>query len=216
MNSFNIRFTVFVLLASAILLSYVYGNWNFVVANNTQDSPVMLLSNNRGGTSSAVHIGNGYIITSNHGISNDHTATITTESGVEISAVHLWSAERYDIALFRAQGNLDVGTYALDCSPLQLHDRLYFIGNPMLLRDITLVGSVAGNALYNVTGIWKHLVPVQAPIVPGMSGGAAIDDRGNLRGINIGTMIHNQGFAYSYTGISYIVPSDAICMLLNK
>jgi serine protease Do len=216
MNSFNVKFMIFILLSFAIVLGFNFKPWLVSSQHKHVDSPVLALTNSQGRTSSAVYIGNGYILTSDHGLNDDKAVTLTTESGDEVLANHLWSAERYDIALYRVEGRINTRSYTLDCSPLELHDRLYFIGNPMVLRHITLTGTVAGDPLYNLTDIWEQVVPVQAPIVPGMSGGAAIDSRDRLRGINIGTMVHRQGFGHSYTGIGYIIPSEVICMLLGK
>jgi serine protease DegQ len=208
---------IFVLLSLAIISSFVGFEQVF---NRTPavelDSAVMLAVNHRGHSSSAVYIGNGYVLTSHHGLADGKTLTLTTESGVEIESDHLWSAESYDIALFRVDTELNINSYNLDCSPLYLHDSLIFVGNPLNLTHITVTGTVAGNPIYNLTERWSYLIPVQAPIIPGMSGGAVIDLRGNLRGINVGTMILNQGFAFSFTGVSYIVPGDVICMLLNR
>lgn len=216
LNNYIIKIAALVLLASTLIASFVYSNWSNNRTTFVVESPNLLLRTANGGSSSAVHIGNGYILTSHHGLSSDRIVTLFTQSGVEIEAQHLWSAERHDIALYLAADYSKISSYTLDCTPLLLHDQLYFIGNPLMMRDITMIGTVAGNSLYNIMSTWAHVVPVQVPIIPGMSGGAVIDIVGNLRGINIGTMIHNQGFAFSYTGLSYIVPSEVVCMLLNQ
>jgi serine protease Do len=180
------------------------------------DSAIFIAANHRGNASSAVYIGNGYVLTSHHGLGDQKTLMLTTESGMEVESEHLWSAERYDIALFRIDPDLNINSYALNCNALEFGEQLIFLGNPLNLTHITVLGTVAGRSIYNMTDRWSHIIPVQAPIIPGMSGGAVVDIHGNLRGINVGTMILNQGFAFSFTGISYVVPGDAICMLLGR
>jgi S1-C subfamily serine protease len=212
----DFRFIILLILSVLITVEINFKPWYLILQNQELASPVLFLTNTRGGSSSAVHIGNGYILTSYHGLLNDRIVTLTTSDGVDVPAVYLWSDENYDIALYRSEDTLNINSYTLDCRPLQIHDQLYFVGNPMMMRNVTLNGTVIGNPIYNLASTWNQVVPVQAPLVPGISGGAAIDRWGRLRGINIGTLIHNQGYAsYSYTGLSYIVPGEVICMLLE-
>jgi S1-C subfamily serine protease len=207
----------FMILSLAIVSAFMDWNYRFNTEIIERDSAFLLVTNSQGHTGSAVYIGNGYVLTAYHVLSaSDKNLTLTTNSGAEIAAEHLWSAERYDIALFRVAEDVNLDSYTLTCEPLVLHEQLMFVGNPLNITHISVFGTVAGDPIYNATEIWSHLIPVQAPIIPGMSGGAVVDLNGNLRGINVGTMVLNQGFAFSFTGISYIVPGDVICMLLNR
>ena len=69
--------------------------------------------------------------------------------------------------------------------------------------------------------MWKRAIPVNATILPGMSGGAVVDDNDDLRGINVGTLRAVSGMTpmgpqASFTGISYIVEAEDICFLMGK
>ena len=181
-----------------------------------KESAVLILKNNRNAVSSAVHIGNGYVLTSLHGISDDTEIELTTESAVMLDSKLLWTSNFYDIALYQIDKYNMLEKYTVDCTPLELHEELTFKGNPLNLRHISLKGIVAGKTILDMTKDWSHLVPVQATIAPGMSGGPAIDTSGKLRGINIGSMVQRHPVGHTFVGVSYIVPTEAICKLLAR
>jgi hypothetical protein len=81
-------------------------------------------------------------------------------------------------------------------------------------------GRVSSQAL-EIPSMWKRAIPVNATIIPGMSGGAVLDSNGNLRGINVGTLTAVVGMTpfgpqTSFTGIAYFVSSSDICFLLGR
>jgi S1-C subfamily serine protease len=69
--------------------------------------------------------------------------------------------------------------------------------------------------------MWKKALPVNSTIIPGMSGGAVINNKNELKGINVGTMTAIVGMTplgpmTSFTNISYIVEAADICFLMGK
>jgi S1-C subfamily serine protease len=167
---------------------------------------------------SAVHVGNGYFLTAAHAIREDVTKlNLVTSSGQNMEAVVLWKAINNDLAVLHVTDDLSNLSFSkLDCSPLTVGDHLKFIGMPGRLDFIQTHGRVAGDYQYDMMPLWKRVIPVDGVIIPGMSGGAVLDERGYLRGINVGTMVGNMGFMSSYTGISYILSGEDICFLLIR
>lgn len=187
-----------------------------LISNQPNEAATMLLTNHRSGTGSAVHIGNGFILTAHHNLQGTPEVELTTVNGVSIEAVHLWSSETTDISLYYTEEFENLQSYLLICDPLNTGDELTFIGNPMNLTNIEMQGRVAGDIAFDLAPHWTILVPVQAPIVPGMSGGPAIDHNNRLRGINVAAMIDSRSFSFSYTGMAYIVPGETLCRLLSR
>lgn len=186
--------------------------------------PVVLAYNeSQQNRSSAVYIGDGYFLTASHILGRDQKQVVL-ETNLEqrLVADVLWSAREYDISLLYTEhyDSVEIASYSIDCSPLEIGDELRFIGNPVNATFITLWGRVSSFET-SVDNMWRRIIPVDASIVPGMSGGAAVDEDNRLRGINVGTLravvgMTPMGPDASFTGISYIVEAEDICFLMGK
>jgi serine protease Do len=171
---------------------------------------------------SAVHIGNGFFLTANHVLGQRQSEIVlVTNLGQTFLSDVLWTSADYDVALLHAPNinDVDIDRHILVCDSLSIGDDLMFVGNPMSLRFIHTWGKVASISM-SVENMWKKVTPVNAVIIPGMSGGAVIDTNGFLRGINVGTMVGPTamtmfGPTLSFTGISHIVEGRELCLLLG-
>lgn len=185
--------------------------------------PVVKLYNETGGRSSAVHIGQGYFLTVSHAFSDDQEVLgLETNKGDTISADVIWDSRSYDIALLHSElyQNVKIDYYEIDCSRLEVGDKLSFIGNPTHVDFAKSWGRVSTEKTQDVS-IWRSVLVVNGAIIPGMSGGAAIDGKNRLRGINVGLLTHQTGNSMmgpirTFTNFSYIVPSDDICFLMGR
>lgn len=176
----------------------------------TADAVVKLTTDR--GHGSAVHIGGGLYLTAAHVVRSDDSYRVVTSTGETASAEVLWRADKYDIAMVRAEiGGIDA--VDLECRAPGFGEALEFRGNPLNLEHVSTWGRASG-AARNVGTHWAEAVPVDAAIVPGMSGGAVLDADGDLVGINVGVMIMRVGMAGGPAGIGYIVPGDTICGLM--
>lgn len=208
-----------VLILGAILL---YNSKNIKQIEETAIPVVLAYNETQERYSSAVYIGNGYFLTAAHILANDQkTVVLETNLNQVLVAELLWSANEYDISLLYARDYdlVNIDQFDLDCAPLLIGDELRFIGNPANLKFISTWGRVS--SFETSAGIWRRVIPVDAVIIPGMSGGAAVDENNQLRGINVGTLraivgMTPMGPDASFTGISYIVESSDICFLLKK
>lgn len=170
------------------------------------------------GHASAVHIGNGFFITVNHALSDETNSVLLQSTKWELptSADVLWTSKIYDIAYLDATDEFEIDHYDISCEPLVTGQELEFHGNPGSLEDIITYGKVSNqNEISDF--IWKSVVVVNTTILPGMSGGAVLNDNKELVGIIVGTNMRQTGpYSSSHTEISFIVPSTTICKLLNK
>lgn len=209
------------------IFAIVIGIWFLVTAEEKQTDiaiPVVLAySENQQNRSSAVYIGDGYFFTASHVLGEDQKQVVL-ETNLEqrLVADVLWTAKEYDISLLYTEHHesVEIDSYSIDCAPLEIGDELRFIGNPSNAEFITTWGRVSSFET-SIDGMWRRIIPVNASIVPGMSGGAAVDDNNSLRGINVGTLRAMVGMTpmgpdASFTGISYIVEAADICFLMGK
>lgn len=162
------------------------------------------------GHGSGVHIGNGYVLTAAHVVGANKIMTVTDSERRVLAGEVLWSNAAYDVALLKLPGAAYVETASLSCAPNYVHQRVSVYGNPQDLEFVFTSGQVNGVA--RKWAIWRELVPVDITIIPGQSGGAAIDDLGNVVGIAVGVMI----WQYGLTGQGFIVPGSVICQLMGR
>jgi serine protease Do len=214
-NSKNTSFLILSLLL--ITVGYFFYSDDIIAKFNTPSQPPLLIvTDTTRDIGSAVHVGNGYILTAYHVISNTENVSFLSVDEQQIDAQHLWSVERYDIALYYSEQTENLQSYKLDCNAPVLNQQLFFTGNPLGFRNITVEGRISGDAVSGISRNWQTVYPVQAPIIPGMSGGPAVDFHGRLRGIIVGAIIQNQMYGFTFTGLGFIVPSDVICLLMSK
>ena len=189
----------------------------YVVANPDPMSATVKLSIKGGGHGSGTHIGGGYIITAGHVAEHEgDTLTARFENGKEHEAITLWSNSRYDIALVKID-DVDAPASHLECRTPEPGEELRFLGNPLALEWVTTRGYVAGPPTNAYSKAWDTVLPVDAAMAGGMSGGGAFDADGELLGVNVGIPI--QSFSWSdgtATGISFIVPGETVCGLLAR
>lgn len=165
------------------------------------------------GHGSATHIGNGIFLTAAHVVKDQETVKIKSENGNIRSGSVLWASDKYDVALILSEGS-GIGVAEIDCRMPIIAENVTLTGNPLNLDDIITWGKVAGSA--RPVGPWANVVPMNAAIAPGMSGGGAFDDDGDLIGVNVGVMIMPMGLGGGPVQISYMVPADTVCMLLGR
>ncbi len=161
------------------------------------------------GTGSGVIISNdGYIITNNHVIDNAKTLEITLNDKRKFVAKIIGTDPNTDIALvkidtkdlpyipFGNSDNIKVGEWVLA------------VGNPFNLSSTVTAGIISAkgrniNINKNTRAI-ESFIQTDAVVNPGNSGGALVNTRGELIGINSAI----ESITGSYMGYSFAVPSN--------
>lgn len=162
---------------------------------------------------SATHIGGGFFVTAAHVLRDGKEANLKTGTGDIMVADVLWASVEYDIALMHVD-EVSIPFVTVDCRTPEYGEDLEFVGNPMNLEYVTTWGRVSGESI-NIPGYWGDALPVNATIIPGMSGGGVFDADGELVGVNVGTMVMQVGMGGGPASIGYIVPSKTLCYLLG-
>lgn len=158
------------------------------------------------GTGSGVIISqDGYIITNNHVIDNATEIMITLNNKKEYKAKLIGKDEAIDIALVKIEAkDLPFITFA-NSDQVKIGEWVLAVGNPYNLTSTVTAGIVSakGRDLGNNNRMESY-IQTDAAVNPGNSGGALVNSRGELIGIN--TAISSQTGAY--VGYSFAVPSN--------
>lgn len=148
----------------------------------------------------------GYIATNNHVVANGEQIEVTLNDNKTYKAKLVGADPVTDVALLKVDAQeLPVIPFG-DSDSLRLGEWVLAIGSPFNLRSTITAGIVSakGRSLPDMSGEFKieSFIQTDAAVNPGNSGGALVNTRGELVGINT-AIASNTG---SYTGYSFAVP----------
>ncbi len=146
----------------------------------------------------------GYIITNNHVVEGADELKVLLNDERELTAKVIGTDPKTDVAVIKIDAeNLPAATLA-DSAKLRVGDIVFAIGNPLGVGQTVTMGIVSATGrrvgiLEEVAG-YEDFIQTDAAINRGNSGGALIDARGRLVGINsaiISTSSGNIGIGFS-------------------
>lgn len=158
------------------------------------------------GTGSGVIISeDGYIVTNNHVIKDATEIEITLNNKKSYKAKLIGTDSKMDIALLKidADEKLPYTAFA-NSDSVKVGEWVLAVGNPYNLTSTVTAGIVSAKARNLDTNGIQSFIQTDAAVNPGNSGGALVNTRGELIGIN--TMISSM--TGSYVGYSFAVPSN--------
>lgn len=183
-----------------------YSIYDFFFGNTPERVP-----REQSGMGSGVIItSDGYVVTNSHVVSGADEITVTTENNKSYKAKLVGNDAVTDVALLKIdQESLPYLTFGSSDS-LRLGEWVLAIGNPYNLRSTVTAGIVSAKArsMASMDGEFKieAFIQTDAAVNPGNSGGALINTKGELVGIN--TAIASR--TGSYAGYSFAVPSTIV------
>lgn len=153
--------------------------------------------------------GDGVIVTNNHVVDGADALKVVLSDRREFDAKLVVADPRTDLAVLRIEGlqeRLSALAFA-DTRGLQVGDMVLAIGNPFGLNQTVTSGIISALARTEV-GIndFSFFIQTDAAINRGNSGGALVDMRGDLVGIN--TAIFSEGGGSN--GIGFAIPSEMV------
>ena len=166
----------------------------------------------RGSGSGVIIRPDGYIVTNNHVVSGATKIQVTLNNNDQYEATVVGTDPATDVAIIK------VDATGLPCLPMGDSDQLRLgewvlaIGSPLgaQLRSTITAGIVSakGRSMPDNSGEFKieSFIQTDAAVNPGNSGGALVNKKGELVGIN--TAIVSQ--TGSYTGYSFAVPVNIV------
>ena len=145
-----------------------------------------------GSGSGVIISSDGYIITNHHVIETAEDIQITTNNNQSYNAKIIGSDEQNDIALLKIETS-DELPYAVfgDSDSTQIGEWVLAVGNPFNLTSTVTAGIISAKSRnLDPTGrTTQSYIQTDAAVNPGNSGGALINDKGELIGINL-SLIH--------------------------
>lgn len=159
------------------------------------------------GTGSGVIISSdGYIVTNNHVIDSANEIEITLNNKKKYKAELIGTDKSNDIALLKIDAEMDLPYIPFsDSDNVKVGEWVLAVGNPYNLTSTVTAGIVSakGRDLEGNSAV-DSFIQTDAAVNPGNSGGALVNTRGELVGIN--TAITSK--TGSFVGYSFAVPSN--------
>jgi len=162
------------------------------------------------GTGSGVMISpDGYIITNYHVIENSTEVIVTTNDNKEYEAEIIGIDEVYDIAILKINSDLNLDyVFFGDSDSTLVGEWVLAVGNPYNLNSTVTAGIISSKSrdLNEYDQKNQSFIQTDAAVNFGNSGGALVNTKGELIGIN--TLI--QSMTGGYVGYSFAVPSNTV------
>lgn len=166
--------------------------------------------NGRGSLGSGVIVGgDGVIVTNNHVIEGADEYLVVLSDRREYPAELILADERTDLAVLRidTEGEpLPALDYA-DTRGVEVGDLVLAVGNPFGVGQTVTTGIISATARTDV-GIsdYSFFLQTDAAVNPGNSGGALVNTRGDLVGVNTAIFSRSGGS----NGIGFAIPSEMV------
>jgi Do/DeqQ family serine protease len=155
----------------------------------------------------------GYVVTNNHVVDQADEIIITLKDGRQIEAKKLGSDADSDIALLQIDADDLTEIIISDSDKLRVGDFAIAIGSPFGLGQTVTSGIVSalGRSGLNIEN-YEDFIQTDAAINSGNSGGALVNLRGELIGINTAILGPNGG----NVGIGFAIPSNMMHNLAKQ
>ena len=155
----------------------------------------------------------GLIATTSHGLERNWPITVVLNDQREFDAEIVLTDRRTDLAILRIKGSQDFATVQLGNSDeVRVGDLVLAIGNPYAVGQTVTHGlvSAVGRTQLQINN-YEYYIQTDAAINPGSSGGALLDARGRLIGINMAIVSQTRG----WQGIGFAVPVNMVAFVAD-
>lgn len=151
---------------------------------------------------------NGYIVTNSHVVQNSDKIEVTLSNKKQYIGELIGTDQSTDLALIKIEANeLNFSVFG-DSDALKVGEWVLAVGNPFNLESTVTAGIVSakGRSIDILEGQDRieSFIQTDAAVNPGNSGGALVNSRGELIGINT-AIITRSG---RYEGYSFAIPSN--------
>jgi serine protease Do/serine protease DegQ len=159
----------------------------------------------------------GYILTNNHVVAGADELKVALPDDREFKAKVIGADPKTDVAIIKIEAaNLPTAVLA-DSDRLRVGDVVFAIGNPLNVGQTVTMGIVSAlgrknlGLLDEVAG-YENFIQTDAPINMGNSGGALVDAKGRLVGINSAMMSTTSG----NMGIGFAIPVNLAASIMHS
>ncbi len=169
------------------------------------------------GTGSGVLISeDGYIVTNNHVVGFADFVEVSMHDGTRYKATKVGTDPSTDLAVIKIEGEHFPSLDIANSDDVKIGQWVVAVGNPFDLKSTVTAGIVSarGRDLNIIKGAKtiEEFIQTDAVVNPGNSGGALVNTRGELIGIN--TAISSPTGVYA--GYSFAIPSNLVERVVNE
>jgi serine protease Do/serine protease DegQ len=165
------------------------------------------------GSGVVIDAGQGLIVTNNHVIDRAEEISIQLADGRELLAKLIGADPDTDIAVIKVPAENLTAIAIGNSDQVEVGDFVLAIGNPFVIGQTVTSGIVSGLHRSNV-GIqqYEDLIQTDAAIYPGNSGGALVNLRGDLIGINTAFV----GATNANPGMGFAIPINMARIVVDR
>lgn len=164
----------------------------------------------QGSGSGVILSSDGYIATNNHVIAGAKEIVVVTADNNEFSARLVGTDPTTDIALLKIDAEELTSVKVANSDGVRLGQWVLAVGNPFNLTSTVTAGIISAKGrdinIIDEQSAIESFIQTDAAVNPGNSGGALVNTRGELVGIN--TAISSR--SGSFEGYSFAVPSNLV------
>ena len=150
----------------------------------------------------------GYIVTNNHVVEGADELTVTLNDNKEYSARIIGADKTTDLALIKIDSKNLPAIAIANSDDIKVGEWVLAVGNPLGLNNTVTAGIVSAKARSLGANGVEAFIQTDAAINQGNSGGALVNTRGELVGIN--AILYSQ--TGSYSGYGFAIPTT----IMNK
>lgn len=151
----------------------------------------------------------GYILTNNHVVEGADELKVALSDDRELTAKLIGTDPKTDVAVIKIDAEKLPFLTIADSDRLRVGDIVFAIGNPLGIGQTVTMGIISATGRKNVNLLtdrepdaYEDFLQTDAAINQGNSGGALVDAKGRLVGINSGIATTNRG----NIGIGFAIP----------
>lgn len=170
----------------------------------------------RGLGSGVIVSADGYILTNNHVVEGADELKVQFTDSREFKARVIGADPKTDVAVIKIDVEQAPSVVLADSDKLRVGDIVFAVGNPLDIGQTVTMGIVSATSrevgiLEEVAG-YENFIQTDAAINQGNSGGALIDAKGRLIGINSAILSTTRG----NIGIGFAVPVNLAASIMHS
>jgi Do/DeqQ family serine protease len=157
--------------------------------------------------------GDGYLLTNNHVVDGADDIKVDFTDGRTLTAKVIGTDKPSDLALLKVNGSDFKAITLGDSDAVKVGDVVLAIGNPLGVGETVTMGIIsAKNRSTGGDGSYEDFLQTDAPINHGNSGGALVNTKGELVGINSQILSSNEG----NIGIGFAIPANMAKTVMDQ
>ena len=172
-------------------------------------------SKQEGMGSGVIVTADGYILTNNHVVEGADELKVSLSDDREFIAKVIGTDPKTDVAVIKIEADKLPTVVLADSEKLRVGDIVFAVGNPLGVGQTVTMGIVSAkgrNKVGILDGGYEDFIQTDAAINMGNSGGALVDAKGRLVGINSAILSPSRG----NIGIGFAVPVNLAASIMNS